>query len=82
MCNCIKEHCTEMSKLLNEGPGEVKKRVSYPYQIPGKNKFFLAFNVVDNGRGRVIDIVKFSMGYCPFCGERLTPEVKNETPSK
>jgi len=74
MCKCIKEHCAEMSKLLNEGPGEVEKRVSYPYQIAGKNKFFLAFNVVDKSRGRVIDIVKFPIQFCPFCGDRIISE--------
>jgi len=66
MCNCIKEHCREMRKTRNQ-------RVAYKYQIPGKNKYFLPFNV-SNDKHDTIETISVPMVFCPFCGDRIISE--------
>ncbi len=66
MCNCIKEHCREMRKI-RKAPNE---RVGYKYQIPGKNKYFLPFNV-SNDKYDTIETIIVPMVFCPFCGDRI-----------
>jgi hypothetical protein len=49
------------------------KRVSYKYQIPGKNKYFLPLNVNDD-KGNTIETISVPMVFCPFCGDRIMSE--------
>lgn len=80
MCNCI----NDTAKLIEEkNPKHFKKPISFvtinSFSLSGD--YFVDYRVYLEGQKKT-ESVSIKMNYCPFCGEKLTSEVKHEPTDK